>query len=88
MAVLTALLSAALLPAHGTPEHQENVRTGPHFSVSLAVDPQQVVDHVSDHMYGSGIETYNHCMYGGLWSNLLYDDSVEDAATGAVQRSH
>lgn len=41
------------------------------MSLSIAVDPLNVSDHVSKNMYGSGIETYNHCMYGGLWSNLL-----------------
>ena len=38
------------------------------LQLTIAVDPSNVSDHVSDHMYGSGIETYNHCMYGGLWS--------------------
>ena len=53
-------------------------------ALTIAVDPSHVTDHVSGHMYGSGIETYNHCMYGGFWSNLLYDDSVEDAAKGPL----
>jgi hypothetical protein len=34
--------------------------------------------------YGSGIETYEQQMYGGLWSNMVYDDSIEDAAVGAL----
>lgn len=56
----------------------------PPSALTIAVDPSHVTDHVSGHMYGSGIETYNHCMYGGFWSNLLYDDSVEDAAKGPL----
>ena len=56
----------------------------PTMALDIVVDPANVSDHVSDHMYGSGIETYNHCMYGGLWSNLLFDDSFEDAAKGPL----
>lgn len=43
-----------------------------------------VTDTVSPWMYGSGIETYSHCMYGGLWSNMIFDDGFEDAALGAL----
>ena len=32
----------------------------------------------------AGIETYSHCMYGGLWSNMLFDDSVEEARVGPL----
>ena len=56
----------------------------PPVALAIAVDPSNVSDHVSDHMYGSGMETYNHCMYGGFWSNMFYDDSVEDAANGPL----
>ena len=54
------------------------------LALTVAVDPRNISDRVSEHMYGSGIETYENQMYGGLWSNMIYDDSVEDAAIGPL----
>jgi hypothetical protein len=92
--VQIALLAVPLLVhvmathAHAYTSSSTGSSTGPaaapSMALTIAVDPTNVVDHVSDHMYGSGIETYNHCMYGGFWSNLLYDDSVEDASKGPL----
>ena len=59
-------------------------RSVPQPLLNVTVDPSNISDHVSDHMYGSGMETYEQQMYGGLWSNMLFDDSVEDAALGPL----
>ena len=53
-------------------------------TLSISVDPAAKSDTVGPAMYGAGIETYNHGMYGGLWSNMVYDDSVEDAKLGSL----
>eukprot|EP01043_Picozoa_sp_COSAG02_P036873 COSAG02_NODE_2732_length_8141_cov_41.736011_2_plen_280_part_00 len=90
MAVQIALLAAPLLMhvmamhTHTYTSSRSAALQAHSMALTIAVDPTDVVDHVSDHMYGSGMETYNHCMYGGFWSNLLYDDSVEDAAKGPL----
>jgi hypothetical protein len=55
----------------------------PSSSFNISVHPASTMDTVGPYMYGSGIETYNNCMYGGMWSNMLYDDSVEDAPAGS-----
>eukprot|EP01050_Picozoa_sp_SAG11_P038446 SAG11_NODE_15696_length_569_cov_0.814894_1_plen_93_part_01 len=56
--------------------------------LAVTVDPTNITDHVSQHMYGSGIETYSHCMYGGFWSNMLWDDSVEEAGIGPLTKDN
>eukprot|EP01079_Euglenida_sp_SAG-EU17-18_P007747 gene7747-7201_t len=55
--------------------------------LKISVDPANVTDRVGPHMYGSGIETYEHQMYGGVWSNMIYDDSVEDALPGPLSQA-
>lgn len=65
----------------------EVARSVPQPLLNVTVDPSNISDHVSDHMYGSGMETYEQQMYGGLWSNMLFDDSIEDAAVGPLQGS-
>jgi hypothetical protein len=57
------------------------------LALDVSVDPTKIVDKVGPYMYGSGIETYNNCMYGGLWSNMIYDDSFEDASVKAAKSS-
>mmetsp|Transcript_17296 Transcript_17296/g.45102 ORF Transcript_17296/g.45102 Transcript_17296/m.45102 type:complete len:686 (+) Transcript_17296:304-2361(+) len=57
------------------------------LALAITVDPRNVTDRVGPLMYGSGIETYEHQMYGGLWSNVVYDDSLEDAALGSLATS-
>ena len=56
----------------------------PPMALAIAVDPSNVTDHVSDHMYGTGIDTYEHQIYGGFWSNMIFVDSVEDASKGPL----
>ena len=43
-----------LAPSAGSPP--------PPLALAVSIDPTNVTDHVSDHMYGSGIETYEHQM--------------------------
>ena len=57
---------------------------GASATLSISVDPAAKSDTVGPAMYGAGIETYNHGMYGGLWSNMVYDDSIEDAKLGSL----
>jgi hypothetical protein len=46
--------------------------------LNITIDTANITSTVGPHMYGSGIETYENQLYGGLWSNMVYDGSFED----------
>ena len=51
--------------------------------LSIAIDARNVSGRLTPQMYGAGIESYSGEMYL-LWSNLVYDDGLEVAASGAL----
>lgn len=56
--------------------------------LNITVNPSNVTTTVTPYMYGSGIESYEHQMYGGIWSNMLYDSSFEDTAPFPLHDQH
>ena len=67
MLLLLAKMQLLLAAASGL----SAAATAEPLALTVAVDPRNISDRVSEHMYGSGIETYENQMYGGLWSNMI-----------------
>ena len=58
----------------------------PTRELNITVNPANITTRVTPFMYGSGIESYENQMYGGIWSNMLYDSSFEDTAPFSPQQ--
>src|SRR3954454_2272461 len=47
-------------------------------SVSLAIDPDHVVNRIDEKVYGHFLEHIYHSVNGGLWGDLVWNRSFED----------
>src|SRR3954454_20085561 len=47
-------------------------------SVSLAIDPDRVVNRVDEKIYGHFLEHIYHAVNGGLWGEMVWDRSFEE----------
>lgn len=50
--------------------------------VSLAIDPDRVLNSIDEKVYGHFLEHIYHSCNGGLWGNLVWDRSFEGAGAG------
>jgi len=60
-----------------TPDGDDKPKSSADYSVT--VDPTKKTGSVSNLLYGSCMEDVNHELYGGIWSQMIFGESFEEA---------
>ncbi|MHB1036629.1 MAG: family 16 glycoside hydrolase [Pirellulales bacterium] len=55
-------------------------------TVNVAIDPTQVLNRVDEKVYGHFLEHIYHSVNGGLWGEMIWNRSFEDAGTVGAWR--